>query len=182
MTDRNFSEEEPNFFTDTQDAQTVSKRPVFLLVLVILSSINIGISTIGALSGMLGYKPDKAMIKKEMLEFAKIREQLEKGNAEDFIYIIDQMEGVALNMFKHFQQYNSFQFLFLVLGLAGVILMYRAKKLGFHFYILYTLGLVVLPYFFNPITGIPTILTIVGIIYGGIWVFMYSRNLHWLKD
>jgi hypothetical protein len=117
-----------------------------------------------------------------MLEFANMREQLEKGNAEDFIYIIDQMEGVALNMFKHFQQYNSFQFLFLVLGLVGVILMYRAKKLGFHFYILYTLGLVVSPYFFNPITGIPTILTIVGIIYGGIWVFMYSRNLHWLKD
>lgn len=182
MIDRNFSEEEQNVFNDEQDGQTNSKRPVFLLVLVILSSINIGISALGSLSGMLGYKPDKATIKKEMLEFANMREQLEKGNAEDFIYIIDQMEGIALNMFKHFQQYNSFQFLFLVLGLAGVILMYRAKKLGFHFYILYTLGLVSLPYFFNPITGIPTILTIVGIIYGGIWVFMYSRNLHWLKD
>jgi hypothetical protein len=45
MTDSNFSEKEQNFFTDEQDAQTVSKRPVFLLVLVILSSINIGIST-----------------------------------------------------------------------------------------------------------------------------------------
>ena len=181
MTDSNFSEEEQNFFTGEQDAQTVSKRPVFLLVLVILSSINIGISALGALSGMLGYKPDKAMIKKEMLEFANMREQLEKGNAEDFIYIIDQMEGVALNMFKHFQAYNSVQFLILVLGLAGVILMYQRRKLGFHFYIIYSLGLVVLPYLFNPITGIPTILTIVGIIYGGLWVFLYSRNLHWME-
>lgn len=160
----------------------VSKRPNFLLVLVILSSINIGIAIIGAFSGMFGVKPDKAMIKQTKLEFANMREQLQQGNAEDFLYIIDQMEGVALNMFKHFQQYNSFQFLILVLGLIGVIFMYRGKKLGFHFYILYTLGLVILPYFFNPITGIPTILTIVGIIYGGIWVFMYSRNLHWLKD
>lgn len=182
MTDSNFSEEQRNFFDADQDVQTVSKRPVFLLVLVILSSINIGISTIGALSGMLGVKPDKAMIKNAKLDFANMREQLEKANGEDFIYIVDQMESVTDNMFKHFQQYNSFQFLILVLGLTGVILMYRAKKLGFHFYILYSLGLVLLPYFFNPITGIPTILTVVGIIYGGIWVFMYSRNLHWLKD
>jgi hypothetical protein len=122
------------------------------------------------------------MIKSAKLDFANMREQLDKANAADFIYIIDQMEGVTDNMFKHFQQYNSFQFLILVLGLTGVILMYRGKKLGFHFYILYSLGLVVLPYFFNPITGIPTILTIVGIIYGGVWVWLYSRNLNWLKD
>ena len=182
MIERKFSEEEGHFLNEEQDVNTISKRPVFLLVLVILSSINIGISSIGALSGMLGAKPDKAMIKSAKLDFANMREQLDKANAADFIYIIDQMESVTDNMFKHFQQYNSFQFLILVLGLTGVILMYRGKKLGFHFYILYSLGLVVLPYFFNPITGIPTILTIVGIIYGGVWVWLYSRNLNWLKD
>ena len=182
MIERKFSEEEGHFLNEEQDVHAISKRPVFLLVLVILSSINIGISSIGALSCMLGAKPDKAMIKSAKLDFANMREQLDKANAADFIYIIDQMESVTDNMFKHFQQYNSFQLLILVLGLTGVILMYRGKKLGFHFYILYSLGLVLLPYFFNPITGIPTILTVVGIIYGAIWVFMYSRNLHWLKD
>ena len=40
------------------------------MVLVILSSLNIGVATIGALSGMLGAKPDKAMIKSAKLEFA----------------------------------------------------------------------------------------------------------------
>ena len=182
MIERKFSEEEGHFLNEEQDVNTISKRPVFLLVLVILSSINIGISSIGALSGMLGAKPDKAMIKSAKLDFANMREQLDKANAADFIYIIDQMESVTDNMFKHFQQYNSFQFLILVLRLTGVILMYRGKKLGFHFYILYSLGFVLLPYFFNPITGIPTILTIVGIIYGGVWVWLYSRNLNWLKD
>jgi hypothetical protein len=92
------------------------------------------------------------------------------------------MEGVTLNMFKHFQAYNSVQFMVLALGLTGVILMYKRKKLGFHFYIIYSLGLVVLPYLFNPITGIPTILTVVGILYGAFWVFLYSRNLQWLQD
>jgi hypothetical protein len=91
------------------------------------------------------------------------------------------MESVTHNMFRHFQAYNSVQFLILVLGLAGVILMYQRRKLGFHFYIIYSLGLVVLPYLFNPITGIPTILTIVGILYGGVWVLLYSRNLHWME-
>ena len=182
MIDRNYSEEERNLFNENQDLETIVKRPKFLLVLVILSGINIVTSMIGALSGMLGSKPDQAMIKSAKLEFANMREQLQKADAEDFIYIIDQMQSVTVNMFKHFQAYNSFQFLILVLGLTGIVLMYRGKKLGFHFYIIYTLGLVLLPYFFNPITGIPTLLTIVGVIYGGIWVWLYSRNLHWLKD
>lgn len=171
-----------DFEIPEEHAETKKKRPVFILVLVILSSINIGVATLGALSGMLGAKPDKAMIKSAKLEFANMREQLEEGGAGNFTYLIDQMEGVTNNMFKHFQAYNSIQFLVLVLGLLGVVLMYRGRKLGFHFYIIYSLGLVVLPYIFNPITGIPTILTIVGILYGGFWVFLYSRNLHWLQD
>ena len=119
MIERKFSEEEGHFLNEEQDVNTISKRPVFLLVLVILSSINIGISSIGALSGMLGAKPDKAMIKSAKLDFANMREQLDKANAADFIYIIDQMESVTDNMFKYFQAYNSVQFLVLVLGLAG---------------------------------------------------------------
>ena len=167
---------------EIQDEPIVKKkRPVFLLVLVILSSINISVSLLGSFSGMLGAKPDAKMIKQAKLEFANMREQLEEGGAADFTYIIDQMESVTDNMFKHFQAYNSVQFLILVLGLAGVILMYQRRKLGFHFYIIYSLGLVVLPYLFNPITGIPTILTIVGILYGGVWVLLYSRNLHWME-
>jgi len=162
--------------------EPVKKRPVFLLVLVILSAINIGIASLGSLSGMLGVKPDAATIKSTKLDFAKMRTQLEQANAEDFIYIIDQMEGVTLNMFRNFQAYNSVQFLFLVSGFIGILLMYRAKKLGFHFYIIYTIGTTFLPYFFNPLSGIPTLLTIFGVLYGGFWVLLYSRNLHWLKD
>jgi len=167
---------------EEQHQQPFSKRPVFLLVLVILSSINIGISSLGSIGAMLGGKPGKDMVKNAKLDFANMREQLDKAQADDFIYIIDQMEGVTLKMFKHFQAYNSVQFMVLALGLTGVILMYKRKKLGFHFYIIYSLGLVVLPYLFNPITGIPTILTVVGILYGAFWVFLYSRNLQWLQD
>ena len=68
MIERKFSEEEGHFLNEEQDVHAISKRPVFLLVLVILSSINIGISSIGALSGMLGTKPDKAMIKSAKLD------------------------------------------------------------------------------------------------------------------
>jgi len=163
-------------------AEVKKKRPVFLLVLVILSSLNIGVATLGAFSGMLGAKPDKAMIKSAKLEFANMREQLEEGGAGAYSYLVDQMEKITDNMFKHFQAYNSIQFFVLVLGLLGVVLMYQGRKIGFHFYILYSLGLVLIPYFFNPISGIPVILTIVGVLYGGFWVFLYSRNLHWLQD
>ena len=167
---------------EIQDEPIVKKkRPIFLLVLVILSSLNMSVSILWTFSGMVGSKPDAKMFKQAKLEFANMREQLEEGGAADFTYIIDQMESVTDNMFKHFQVYNTVQFLILVLGLTGVILMYQSRKLGFHLYIIYSIGLVVLPYLFNPITGIPTLLTIVGILYGGLWVLLYSRNLHWME-
>jgi hypothetical protein len=111
-----------------------------------------------------------------------MRDQLEAANGSDFIYIVDQMETVTMNMFAHFHMYNSIQFIFLLLGLTGVILMFQRKRLGFHFYIVYSLGLVLLPYFFNAMQQIPTILTIVGVLYGALWVFLYSRNLHWVNQ
>jgi hypothetical protein len=159
-----------------------TKRPVFLLVLIILSGINIGSTTLASLGGIFGIKPDQDTIKDTKLEFARMREQLQEADAQDYMYLVDQMEQVTLNMFDNFQAYNSVQFIFLMLGLLGILLMYRAKKLGFHLYILYSLGLVMLPYFFNPMSGIPSILTIFGVIYGGVWVLMYGRNLHWLQD
>jgi len=33
------------------------------------------------------------------------------------------MEGITNNMFRHFQAYNTYQFLVLLLGLIGVVLM-----------------------------------------------------------
>jgi len=168
--------------TEFESNHETPKRPVFLLVLVIMSSINIGISTMGSLSAILGATPDAAVIKEARLDFAKMRYQLEVANGSDFIYIVDQMEMVTMNMFAHFHTYNSVQLIFLLLGLTGVILMFKRKRLGFHFYIVYSLGLVILPYFFNSIQQIPTILTIVGVIYGAVWVILYSRNLHWVNQ
>jgi hypothetical protein len=168
--------------TDIESNLETPKRPYFLLVLVIMSSINIGISTMGSLSAILGAKPDASMIKEAQLDFAKMRDQLEAANGSDFIYIVDQMETVTMNMFAHFHTYNSIQFIFLLLGLTGVILMFQRKRLGFHFYIVYSLGLVLLPYFFNSMQQIPTILTIVGVLYGALWVFLYGRNLHWVNQ
>lgn len=167
--------------TDFQEATEATKRPKFLLVLVILSSINIGFSTMGSIGAMMGAKPDADMIKESKLDFAKMREQLETAGASEYNYIVDQMQMVTDNMFEHFQSYNSVQFIFLVFGLTGVILMYQQRRLGFHFYILYSLGMVMLPYFFNDIHHIPTVLTIVGLLYGAIWVLLYSRNLHWIN-
>jgi hypothetical protein len=168
--------------TEFESNHETPKRPVFLLVLVIMSSINIGISTMGSLSAILGATPDAAVIKEARLDFAKMRDQLEVANGSDFIYIVDQMEMVTMNMFAHFHTYNSVQLIFLLLGLTGVILMFQRKRLGFHFYIVYSLGLVILPYFFNSIQQIPTILTIVGVIYGAVWVILYSRNLQWVNQ
>jgi hypothetical protein len=87
--------------TDFQEINETPKRPVFLLVLVILSSINIGISSIGSLTAVLGAKPDAEMVKKALLDYAEMREQLEKAGAAEYTYIVDQMQTVTTHMFTH---------------------------------------------------------------------------------
>ena len=61
--------------TDFQEINETPKRPVFLLVLVILSSINIGISSIGSLTAVLGAKPDAEMVKKAQPFLCKYHHQ-----------------------------------------------------------------------------------------------------------
>ncbi len=165
-----------------QDLEPKKSRPKFLLVLVVLSTINIVFSTIGTLGAVFGVKPDQQLIDKLEKDFATMREQFSAIGGDQFIGLINQMEEMAMNLFDHFQSYNTLQLLFLILGLYGVRLMYLAKRLGFHFYILYCLGLLLMPYLFNPFSTVPVIFTIFGILYSGLWVFLYSRNLHWMKD
>lgn len=67
------------------------------------------------------------------------------------------------------------------LGLAGVLMMFKRNKLGFHLYIIYSLigiGGIFL-YLSSDLVTFPSLFF--SLFMAGLFIFLYSRNLKWLK-
>ena len=67
------------------------------------------------------------------------------------------------------------------LGLFGVIFMMRRRKLGFHMYIVYSLLAIGGMLLYVSAENIHISLPIVNVIFSGLFIFLYSRTLHWMR-
>ena len=172
---------------EVNEGQVIEKRPKFLLVLSILSFFNIGITVLTSLFGALGGKPNADELEAAKLQFANSQEQLEtlaKSEKVDMSYwseVLTKLETMSDNMYETFSRYNSLILLVSIFALVAVYLMFTGKKLGFHFYIGYCFLYVIQSYFFTAPNDVPTFVIVLNILYGGIWVFLYSRNLKWMR-
>jgi hypothetical protein len=172
---------------EMNEGQVMGKRPKFLLVISVLSFVNIGITVLTSLFGAIGGNPSPEELEAAKLQFANSHEQLEslaQSEKVDLSYwseILTKMEIMSDNMYANFSMYNSLILLVAIFALIGVYLMFTGKKLGFHFYIGYCFLYVIQSYFFTAPSDVPTFVIILNILYGGIWVYLYSRNLKWMR-
>ena len=172
---------------EVSEGQVIEKRPKFLLVISILSFVNIGITILTSLFGALGGKPSADELEAAKLQFANSQEQLEtlaQSENVDMSYwseILTKMEIMSDNMYANFSMYNSLILLVAIFALVAVYLMFTGKKLGFHFYIGYCFLYVIQSYFFTAPNDVPTFVIVLNILYGGIWVYLYSRSLKWMR-
>lgn len=157
------------------------RRPRFLLVLCILSFVYIGWALIsGVISLMAG-----PMNEEEVLTFrveltkqmSEMRELGADGVALFFEKILHMVESTNASHYA----FGASNLFILGIGLLGTIWMLRGRKLGFHFYIIYSLLASVHLYFFVSAAYVPTMLIVFNILISGLFIFMYSRNLHWMK-
>ncbi|MFM6934580.1 MAG: hypothetical protein ACKOXP_03995 [Flavobacteriales bacterium] len=164
-----------------------TKRPNFLLVISILSFVNIGVSMLTSFFGIIGGKPSDAEIETAKLQFARSQEQLDglaKTEKVDMTYwseILRKLEVMSDHMYANFALYNALILLVSLLALSAVYLMFTGKKLGFHLYIAYCFLYVIQSYFFTAPQDVPTFVIVLNILYGGLWAFLYSRNLKWMR-
>jgi len=157
------------------------KRPVFLTVLCILTLVSTGFSTLGLVASLAMGPQTPDELEKTTAEGMILVNQLNDAGSH---YMADQMEKLI-----HSSSYTndvfyivlSVNFLTVFLGLGGAILMLRGRKLGFHSYILYSIVSILSIYIAIPVSEVPTFIIVFGIIFSGLFIFMYSRNLHWLK-
>lgn len=163
------------------DQEEPKRRPVFLTVLGILTFVSTGLSVIGLLFSLLTGPQSDDVIENEVAKGMTSVEELRDMGAT---YMADQMEKIIrlpIYTNEHFYLLQMANFVTLFFGIAGVILMWRGRKIGFHSYIIYSILAVLSVYVAVPVNEVPSLMIILGVIFSALFIFMYSRNLKWMK-
>lgn len=157
-------------------------RPPLLLVLAILSLISIGLSIILNVIGLVGGPLNEDQMMEQRVEFARTRTELKGMGASGMVSFIDKAEGLTEETNNNFYLSKGIVFVTDLVGLFGVILMLRRRKLGFHLYIVYSLLALGGMYLYVSPENIHLSLPILNLIFSGLFIFLYSRTLHWMKS
>lgn len=165
-------------FNETEQQE---KRPVFLTVLAVLSFITISIGILGGvfslLMGKLSEEEMEHMLAKSAAQIEQFNGSGMGGFADTYEQIIKLQEYINSNFYAH----NLVSLAGLLTGLFGVIYMLKGYKKGFHLYIIYNLVNLLLVYVSVPVKEVPSFMVIVNLIFSLLFIFLYSRNLYWMK-
>lgn len=163
------------------DPQEKTKIPQFLRIIGILTLINLGIAGLNAVAGLFSgpvpLETIDALMADGMAQVNLIREQ-------GFNNMADAMERVVrFPTYANAQPYlmNTYQLLLVILGVSGVTLMFQGKRLGFHLYIVSCLIKLGTFYSCAPLSEVPTILVMYYLFTSILFIFMYARNLGYMK-
>lgn len=158
-----------------------AKRPVFLTVLCILTFIMTGLSAIGLINNAFRGKSSPDQLEEEVAVFHQVSANLRDAGAGAAADFYDQVAGMLVHMNEHYYQMLFINFITLVLGFVGALLMWKGRRIGFHVYVIYNLVGILAIYAAVPASSIPNVLVITQVIISAIFIFMYARNLHWMK-
>lgn len=168
-------------FSPLDNTEQSEKRPVFLTVIGIFTFINLGVGALGVLSGFITGPASSSQVKEvlttNMKQIALMREQKFDG-------IADMMEKM-INFISYTNDahylLNTLNLAIVGLGIYGVILMFKRRKLGFHLYIISCIIRILSFYTCSPFSEVPTILVMYYVFTSGLFIFLYSRNLKWIQ-
>ena len=164
-----------------QEIEQQKKRPVFLKVLCILTYISTGYGILQGITQFLTGKMSDEEVEVASVQLSKSIGEMRDAGLDSFVHIFEQFQGLIHDSQEHFILVVMLSIATPVLGLLGALQMWQGKKLGFHLYIIYTLLSIGGIYLYATPANVPSLLITIGLIFGGAFVFMYSRNLHWLK-
>ena len=158
-----------------------SRIPKSLLITGIISILGTGSSVLSSLLSIIVGKPSEEEIMESKLELAKSLEEVQKNNIQFLEDLIKNLQIMLDAMYQNFFFYTLVAALVAGLGLMGIILMFKRRELGFHFYIIYSLLYVAQSYLFVSPVHVPLILVVTNLFVSGIFVYIYSRSLNWFR-
>lgn len=166
---------------DILEHQKEEKRPNLLLVLAILSFISIGFAILANLFSVAVGPMNEDQIMEQRVEMAKSKTQMRQTGMNGMVTFFDKLEGMIEETNESFYLSKGVMLVTDFIGLFGVIFMLRRRKLGFHMYIIYSLLALGGMYLYVSPQNVHVSLPIVISIISGLFVFLYSRTLHWLR-
>lgn len=157
------------------------ERPVFLKVLCILTWISTGFSLIGAFIQLLMGPMTEEQLTESRVQMAEAISEMERSGMDAFSSFFEQAQGLSEDLQSHFYLAIAVAIISPLLGLFGALKMWQGRKIGFHLYIIYCLISIGGIYLYAHPSNIPTLSVVFGLIFSAGFVFMYSRNLNWMK-
>lgn len=166
---------------ENQEINGKEPMPVFLKVLCILSYIGVGLTIIPNLVRLLmGPYSEEEMLQQKVI-MTELIEKMEDMGSDFGVTTYRKMIVMTENLNTHFYASTGLIIVGALIGLYGVIQMWQRKKIGFHFYIVYSILAIAQVYFFVSPVYVPTFILIWNVFISGLFVFMYSRNLKWMN-
>jgi hypothetical protein len=96
--------------------------------------------------------------------------------------LIEKIQQISTAVNDNFLFFTGISTLFSAIGFVSVFLMFRKEIYGFHAYIVYSILSSISIYFILSPSEVPTPLIVVNLLFSGLFVFLYSRNLAWIKN
>jgi hypothetical protein len=168
-------------YTPIEFDQAPVERPKFLKVLCILSFVSIGVSILNGLLGMVKGPASSDEMLERKVELTKSVNEMNDLGMDGLADMLAKIERMSMSVNDAYYSVTFVALITALIGIYGVWNMWNGKKLGFHLYIIYSLLAVLQLYFFVSPNDIPTIIVVWNILISGGFIYMYSRNLNWLK-
>ena len=156
-------------------------RPTFLVVLCVLSFVSIGMSLLSSVFQTFNGPLTKAEMTTQNVQMTKLIPQMKTAQLDSMVDFIEKMILMTESLNRSFYAGLFVTLLTLVIGLLGVIKMWKGVKLGFHLYIVYSLLSSAHVYLFVNPAYVPAMIVYFNLILSILFIFMYSRNLKWMK-
>lgn len=156
------------------------KRPTMLTVLAVLSFVYIGISIISNFFQLIRGPFNEDELYEMKVQSAKQITEMKTLGADWAVDILEKSQRMIEDLNSSFYLAISISIIVFIVGLFGVIMMLKQRKLGFHLYIVYNILAVGIVFTYVSPANVPAIATIFNVIIAGLFIFLYSRTLHWL--
>jgi hypothetical protein len=159
------------------------RLPQLLLILGIFTLINTGIASLSGVFSVLTGPPSAKEIKKQDLEMAQFIKILkEYDTSPEAMELLEKLQFITKAINDNYVLFTGVSLLISLAGLISVILMFRKNIYGFHLYIIYSLLSSTSMYLIISPADVPSAVIVVNLLISGLFIFLYSRNLTWLKS
>jgi len=166
---------------DSDFREEQKERPGFLTVLCVLSFIATGLGILSGLYTLISGKQNEEQMLESKVQLTKSISDMKRLGMDSWVDMMEKIQAMSIDINNNFYLAAFISLIIAALGLYGVIKMFKGYKIGFHLYIIYSLLSVASLYIYVSPANVPSIIVIINLIIAAIFIFMYSRNLHWMN-